>query len=242
MPSRDVFICHADADKIAYVTPLEAELNSVGVSCWVDKGQIRPGDSIVRKINTGLSLCRYSLVLMTERFLTRNWTKKELDSAIARETRTGDVHVIPIPCADVQVCLDRYPLLEDKSYLVWTDGVGVIAQKVGALFSRVPNADWHCDHPEEYVGQVWVRVMPAVKNLHTEHMITLRWGPYVRRHLFVPTAAHPISLVHHKVAADAVTLNISILPPAVVTFGQGRAPDTTYVNVDEGWTRGRGES
>ena len=47
MLSRDVFICHADADKIAYVTPLEAELNSVGVSCWVDKGQIRPGDSIV---------------------------------------------------------------------------------------------------------------------------------------------------------------------------------------------------
>ena len=41
-----------------------------------------------------------------QRFLTRNWTRKELDSAIARETRTGDVHVIPILCADVQVCLE----------------------------------------------------------------------------------------------------------------------------------------
>ncbi|MBF8275840.1 MAG: hypothetical protein HW390_913 [Candidatus Brocadiaceae bacterium] len=50
----DVFICHASEDKASVVEPLYQHLDSVGIRCWCDRGEILWGDSLVGKINEGL--------------------------------------------------------------------------------------------------------------------------------------------------------------------------------------------
>ncbi len=74
------------------------------------------------------------------------------------------------------------------------------------------------------------------------HRLTARWGPYFR-HVEVPALGlDPVSFVHHKTQPDAHTLHVSVDPPAIVTFGQGAAPDRPGLSIDEGWQRAAGWS
>lgn len=240
MVGRDVFICHAHLDKAAFMRPLSELLNRRGISCWLDEAQILPGDSLVEKINEGLRTSRIVLVIITDAFLDRNWPQKEMNSALSREIRTGEVLVVPVLCIDHDRYFDRYPLLEDKLYLDWRAGPRSLADHIAAFFPRTAAPEWHYRHPTEYVGLVWIRLVPSHDNLEVIHQLTLRWGPYIRTVELTPVQPHPISLMHHKTNNDSVILHVSVQPPSVVTFGQGPPPDESFLNVDEGWTRSAG--
>lgn len=236
MPGRDVFICHAHYDKVAYARPLAEALGWRGVSCWVDEAQIGPGDSIIEVVSEGLESSRYVVVVITERFLARNWTQKELNSALSREIRTGIPVVIPVVAIPHDDFVHRYPLLADKLILRWSEGSDVIATKIAARFDRVASPEWHHIHPTEYVGVVWTRVVPQKPT--ENYSVTLRWGPYIKK---VEFQAHtPVSLIHHKTNPDNIVLHAAVVPDAIVTFGQGAAPDDKRINIDEGWTRTSG--
>src|SRR5947209_2564512 len=96
MVARDVFLCHASADKQSHTLPLAQALGRKGVSCWVDQAQINAGDSIIDRINEGLGAAAFVVVVITDRFLKRRWTQKELNAALSREIRTGRVVVLPV--------------------------------------------------------------------------------------------------------------------------------------------------
>ena len=240
MPARDVFLCHAHLDKVTHIRPLVDALNRRGVSCWVDEAELLPGASLIDAINDGLATSQFVLVVITENFLEKNWTQRELNAALSREIRTGTVVVIPVLAADPGAYVRRYPLLEDKVYLDWSDGVESLAARISALFSREPAAEWHHDHPREYVGLVWVRVLPTAETVGCEYSMTLRWGPYIKQVRFTPQFLVPVSLLHHKTNPDVVTLHVQIEPESIVTFGQGIPPDQLAINIDEGWTRTSG--
>ena len=44
------FLSHASEDKEDFVEPLARELAEMGVAPWLDIWEIRPGDSLVRKL------------------------------------------------------------------------------------------------------------------------------------------------------------------------------------------------
>lgn len=236
MPGRDVFIGHAHYDKAGYARPLADALGWRGVSCWVDEAQIGPGDSIIEAVGEGLESSRYVVVLITERFLARNWTQKELNSALSREIRTGVPVVIPVIAIPHDDFAHRYPLLADKLALQWSEGVDAIAGKIAARFDRHPAPEWHHIHPKDYLGVIWTRLIPV--QLGVPHRLTLRWGPYIKTVEMMPDG--PVSLMHHKTGADDIVLHVSVEPEAKITFGQGAAPDENWVNIDEGWTRTSG--
>lgn len=240
MPTRDVFLCHAHLDKITHVRPLVEALNRRGISCWVDEAELLPGASLIDTINDGLATAQFVLLVITENFLQRNWTQRELNAALSREIRTGVVVVIPILATDHEAYVQRYPLLEDKIYLEWPAGVEPLADRISSLFAREPAAEWHHEHPQDHIGLVWVRVLPSAEMLGREHSMTLRWGPYIRQVKFTPRLVIPISFLHHKTSPDVVTLHVQIDPQSIVTFGQGIPPDQPAVNIDEGWTRTAG--
>lgn len=240
MHARDVFLCHAGADKETHVYPLSQALARRAVSCWVDEAQIGPGDSIIDAISGGLERARYVLVLITKKFLARRWPQKELNAALSREITTGRVVVLPVLAVDRDTYSRRYPLLADKLYLDWEEGAESVAQQVAALFGREPAVEWHHKHPVKFTGLVWVRVLPRPENVGTPHRLTLRWGPYIKRVRIKFTGPSPISLLHHKTGTDDITLHASVKPASVVTFGQGPPPDPDFINIDEGWTRSAG--
>jgi len=50
----DVFICHASEDKDDVAVPLARTLEDAGLLVWLDKHEIKLGDSLREKIDEGL--------------------------------------------------------------------------------------------------------------------------------------------------------------------------------------------
>ena len=69
-PSReyDVFISHATEDKDSVVRPLAHALRDGGLSVWYDEFELRIGDSLRRKIDTGLAKSRFGVVVLSRSF------------------------------------------------------------------------------------------------------------------------------------------------------------------------------
>lgn len=119
---RDVFICHASEDKKHIVEPLVHALDGEGVSYWYDQAEIAWGDSLTNKVNQGLKISRYVLVVLTKEFINKRWPRRELDSALNIEANSGAVKILPLLCgttAERQEIINELPLLNDKYYVVW---------------------------------------------------------------------------------------------------------------------------
>lgn len=119
---KDVFICHASEDKPEIIKPLVAAFEREGISYWYDEAEIKWGDSIPDKINKGLRISRYVIVVISKSFLSKNWPKRELNSALNVEASTGKVRVLPLVVGTDEVreeIFKKYPILNDKFYLTW---------------------------------------------------------------------------------------------------------------------------
>lgn len=238
--ARDVFIAHAHQDKPLIVRPLEEALGRRAVSCWVDEGQIGPGDSLINAMNEGLRTSRYVVVAITERFMAAPWAPKELNAALQLEAVQGTTKVLPLLVVRREEIVQRYPLLLDKLCMNWSDGVDLVADGIAELFARRPARDWTVDPPESHVGKVWARVVAVEPHVGAPHTVTLRWGPYLRRVELDALGPAPTSLLFHKTNADRVLLHLEVDPPAVLTFGVDDPPERDAVIIDEGWVRAAG--
>ena len=137
--TKDVFLSHANADKEHYVRPFADALVREGVSCWLDEAEIRWGDKISAAIDQGLRNSRFVIVFLTPTFLGRNWPEAELYSALNRENSEGRTVVLPILAGDSAAVFERYPLLRDKSYQLWADGIeAIVSEFRNLLFIAEP--------------------------------------------------------------------------------------------------------
>lgn len=91
----DVFICHASEDKKTVVEPLANELVKRGLKVWYDRYVLRIGDSLLQKIDEGLSKSKYGIVILSPHFFQKEWTKKELDGLIQKEIG-GKKVILPV--------------------------------------------------------------------------------------------------------------------------------------------------
>jgi hypothetical protein len=91
----DVFISHATEDKDEIVRPLANALVSAGLRVWYDEFELRIGDSLRRKIDSGLARSRFGIVVLSHSFFAKNWTQYELDGLVTREM-TGEQIILPL--------------------------------------------------------------------------------------------------------------------------------------------------
>src|SRR6266446_1181004 len=120
----DLFLSHAREDKETIARPLYAALIGEGVSVWFDEAVLRLGDSLRRKIDEGLARCRYGVVILSPRFLSKDWPQRELDGLVARETASGEKAILPIWHELDRETLLRYsPPLADR--LAGQSGAGI---------------------------------------------------------------------------------------------------------------------
>jgi hypothetical protein len=96
MADYDLFLSHAFEDKAAIARPLYSALIAQGVSVWFDEAVLELGDSLRRKIDEGLARCRFGVVILSPAFLSKQWTQRELDGLVARETASGEKAILPI--------------------------------------------------------------------------------------------------------------------------------------------------
>ena len=134
---KDVFLCHASEDKDTVVLPIAESLRDHAITYWLDKAEINWGDSLVEKINHGLSTSRYVIVVLSDSFLSKRWPQRELNSVLSVEASTGDVKVLPLIVGDHKQILANFALLDDKTFIQWQGNPSEIAK---ALKQRLASA------------------------------------------------------------------------------------------------------
>lgn len=91
----DVFISHAHEDKESFVNPFVDELKKRGVKVWYDNDEIRWGDSLRAKIDSGLKHSHFGIVVISRSFIKKGWTNHELDGLFNLEMTQGKT-ILPI--------------------------------------------------------------------------------------------------------------------------------------------------
>jgi len=91
----DVFISHASEDKERVAEPLAEELRARGLKVWLDKTELRIGDSLRRKIDYGLAHSAFGVVILSKSFFAKGWPQYELDGIVGMSV-DGDQRMLPI--------------------------------------------------------------------------------------------------------------------------------------------------
>lgn len=90
-----VFVSHRRADA-ALAERLANDLRKFGHEVWLDDDDIRPGDSIVGKIESGLDGAQYLVLCYSSSGVSSPWTSREWMSTLARQLDGAGVKVIPV--------------------------------------------------------------------------------------------------------------------------------------------------
>ncbi len=91
----DVFISHASEDKDDVVRPLAQELRGRGLDVWYDEFELRIGDSLRRKIDSGIARSRFGIVVLSPQFFAKGWPQYELDGLVTMAV-SGSQVLLPL--------------------------------------------------------------------------------------------------------------------------------------------------
>jgi DNA-binding NarL/FixJ family response regulator len=137
LQTKDVFICHASEDKPQVVEPLVDAFTQENISYWYDKAEIKWGDSITQKVNEGLSISRFMIVVLSRSFLQKDFPLNELYSVLNNEIYSTGIKILPlfINNEEKAYILHKIPLLASKAYLTWNGHTDEIVEALQARLS-----------------------------------------------------------------------------------------------------------
>lgn len=101
---------------------------------WLDKTELRVGDSLRRKIDAGIRASRFGVVILSKSFFGKGWANHELDGLVTR-TVAGEQTLLPIWHELSAEDMRRYsPSLADKVALrTDTESIEEIAQQIASV-------------------------------------------------------------------------------------------------------------
>lgn len=88
------FLSHSTTDADV-ARKLARDLRAHGVDVWYAEWELRPGDSLRRRIDEGIDRATHFLVLLTAASLTSEWVQTELDAGMVNRI-SGKCRLIPI--------------------------------------------------------------------------------------------------------------------------------------------------
>lgn len=97
-----VFLSHSSKDKPA-VRRLKNELETRGLSIWMDETDIDPGSRFIDGIEKGLVDSDVICIWMTPNSVRSKWVEAEWKERITREIETGKVSIIPLLADDCKI-------------------------------------------------------------------------------------------------------------------------------------------
>ncbi|WP_082383403.1 DUF1883 domain-containing protein [Frigoribacterium sp. RIT-PI-h] len=130
----DVFLSHASEDKTDVALPLAQALQDRGVSVWLDRAELRIGDSLRRRIDRGLRSSRFAAVVFSDAYFAKGWPQYELDGIVTL-TVGGEQNLLPVwHNVDHAAVAAHSPSLADKFARSTSDTpISDIAEEIAEL-------------------------------------------------------------------------------------------------------------
>ena len=126
----DAFISYSSEERDLVAKPLAELLTALGLSVWFDKSDLKIGDSIRRKIDEGLTSCRYGILLLSPSFFVKHYTNRELDGLAQKEV-DGSKVILPVWVGVEEREVRRFsPPLADRVAARWEEGIVNVVMKL----------------------------------------------------------------------------------------------------------------
>lgn len=170
--ARDVFVSHAGEDKENVARPLADALRDSGWSVWIDQYELTVGDSLNGSINAGLASSRFGVVILSEAFFAKHWTRQELNGLAAREATSRSKVILPVwHGIDQKYLAEVAPMLADRLGVSTDTGIAHVADQLARALDRERLAPRERGHADRIVRSVEsVRdVEPALHVPRTAH-------------------------------------------------------------------------
>ena len=143
-----IFISYSHANK-DFVDRLGAELAFRRRHVWVDRWELKVGDSILERVQEALSDASALLIVLSRDSVSSQWCRKELSVGLLRELEERRVVVLPVLLEECEIPL----FLRDKLYAdfrhSFEDGFSKILDATAALSSdtlgRTGDREFHHD-------------------------------------------------------------------------------------------------
>jgi hypothetical protein len=134
MKKYDLFISHANKEKLPYVNDLYSTLNKLDVEIFINRDTLAWGDTWKQKILEGVDLSEFAIIVISENFFDGDWTEKELNQLLLRQNKNGQKIILPllnnITFEDLQ---QKYPSLSELQCLLTTEqsyeGISILFAK-----------------------------------------------------------------------------------------------------------------
>jgi hypothetical protein len=113
MAKNNIFISHASEDKQLVVELFVDCLEKNGITnYWYDRERIEGGDSIIQRINEGLSTSKMGIIIFSRNYLQEGWTEWEL-WVLSTLLITHKIRMIPFMTNDItyEQIIEMYPIL-----------------------------------------------------------------------------------------------------------------------------------
>lgn len=114
--SPGVFLCHSSSDK-PFARRLAMDLVRNGVTVWIDEAEIGIGDSLIAKVESGISGSKYLIIVLSQNSITSSWCTDELGMAMSGEIAQRGINVLPILIEDCEIP----EALKEKRYADFRD-------------------------------------------------------------------------------------------------------------------------
>ena len=103
MSDHKVFLSHASEDKDRFVRDFARQLRENGVDAWLDQWEMKPGDSLVKKIfEEGLKEARAVIIVLSKVSVEKPWVREELNTSVVNKISRG-IQLIPVVIDDCEV-------------------------------------------------------------------------------------------------------------------------------------------
>ncbi len=109
---KKIFLIHTTIDK-PFVRQLAFDLQSFGISTWLDEAEISFGESIIKKIQIGLESASYVIIVISKASMKSTWVEAEMETAIVFELEGRINQIIPLVIDDAEIP----PFLKRKSFM-----------------------------------------------------------------------------------------------------------------------------
>lgn len=110
----DVFISHANKDKLNFIDDLYSSLDSLGINIFYDKKSLEWGDKWKDRILDGVNQSEFAIIVISENFFGREWTEKELNEFLNRQNKNGQKIILPVVHnITMEQLRDKYPSIAE---------------------------------------------------------------------------------------------------------------------------------